>query len=55
MKVKYVKLKDVENLMKLIDTRDMYHDWSEPYKEYQKEIDLQFKFIQANAIEMEEI
>lgn len=54
MKVKYVRMEDVVELLELIKERDIYHDWSIPHAELQKKVDLKFAILKQNAKEVEE-
>ena len=49
---KYIKLKHFQELMKLIYTRDGYHDWSNEYEKYDNEIKHTVKWLERNAKEL---
>lgn len=49
---KYVKLKDVEELIKLIRNRDSYHDWTNTYEELDKKVNDTIERLKRNAIEL---
>lgn len=48
-KEKYVKLKDVQALLKLIEARDCFEWWSQAYKSYDKEIKDAIACLESNA------
>lgn len=51
-KEKYVKLKDVQELLSLIEARDSFEWWSQPYKSYEKEIKDAITCLESNAKEI---
>lgn len=50
---KYVKLKHVQELLKLIETRDSFYDWSEDYEKYDKKVKNTTAWIERNAREID--
>lgn len=51
---KYVKLEDVEEMIKIMKERDMYMDFTQSYEECDLELKTQIKYIRKSAIEIEE-
>jgi hypothetical protein len=51
-KVKYVKLKDVQELLCLIEARDSFEWWSQPYKDYDEKVKDTIVCLESNAKEM---
>jgi hypothetical protein len=49
---KYVKLEHVQELLKLIKTRDSYHDWSDEYEKYDRKIKKTIQWLERNAKEI---
>lgn len=47
---KYVKLEDVQELLNLIEIRDMFFDWSNNFEEYDKKVKAKIEWIEKNAI-----
>lgn len=52
MKDKYVKLIQVEELLKLIDKRDKYYDWSDEYEKYDRKIAKTVEWLREQAIDI---
>lgn len=46
---KYVKLKHVKELMKLINKRDSHYDWSDEYEQYDKKVNNTVEWLERNA------
>lgn len=46
---KYVKLEHVQELVKLIKTRDSFNDWSDKYEEYDKKVKNTIEWIERSA------
>jgi hypothetical protein len=53
MEHKYVKLEQVKELMKLIHTRDGFHDWTDEYEKYDNKVKNTIEFLERNAITIE--
>ncbi|WP_024622463.1 hypothetical protein [Metaclostridioides mangenotii] len=51
-KEKYVKLKDVQEILSLIEARDSFEWWSQPYISYDKEIKDAIVCLESNAKEI---
>lgn len=49
----YVKLKHVEELLKLIKIRDSHYDWSDEYEKYDKKVNNTIEWLKRNAKEVE--
>lgn len=49
---KYVKLKHVQELMKLIKTRDRFMDWTDEFEKYDKKVKNTIEWIERNAKEV---
>jgi len=47
--IKYVKLEHVEELLKLIETRDRYMDWTNEYERLNKKVDNTIDWLKRNA------
>lgn len=54
-KEKYVKLKDAQELLSLIEVRDCFDWWSQQYKDYDKEVQDTIVCLESNAKEIDEI
>lgn len=52
---KYVKLRHVEELLKLIHTRDGYYDWSDSYAKYHSKVQNTVEWLKRNAKTQEEL
>ena len=52
MEEKYVKLKHVQELLKLIRTRDSFYNWSSSYEKYNKKVENTIEWLERNAITM---
>jgi hypothetical protein len=52
-KEKYVQWKYVEELLKLIRTRDSFHDWSDEYEKYDKKVKNTVEWLKRNAKEFD--
>lgn len=50
---KYVKLKHVEELLKLIKARDRFYDWSDEYEKYSNKVDNTIEWLKRNAKEIQ--
>lgn len=46
---KYVKLKHVEELLKLIEIRDSFHDWTSSYSEQNQKVEDAIDSLRHNA------
>lgn len=46
---KYVKLKHVKQLIKLIKLRDCYFDWSNEYEKYNRKVENTIEWLERNA------
>lgn len=51
---KYVKLKHVQELVKLINIRDSFNDWSDDYEKQDKKVKNTIRWIERNAKEIKE-
>lgn len=49
---KYVELQHVQELLKLIRTRDRFMDWSNEYEKYDKKVKNTVEWLERNAKEM---
>jgi hypothetical protein len=49
---KYVKLEHVQELLKLIKTRDGYCDWMDEYEKYDKKVKKTIEWLERNAREI---
>ena len=49
---KYVRLTDVQEILSLIEARDCFEWWSQPYKSYDKEIKDAIACLENNAKEI---
>lgn len=47
---KYVKLEHVQELLKLMKTRDMYMDWTDSYEEESKKVDNYIELLEMSAV-----
>jgi hypothetical protein len=45
----YVKLEHVEELLKLIKTRDSFYDWSNEYEKYNRKVENTIEWLRRNA------
>lgn len=52
MNDKYVKLKDVKELLKLIKNRDSFNDWSIQYENYDAKVKVAVEQLEQNAVEI---
>ena len=52
-KVEYIELTHVRELMRLIKTRDQFHDWSDQWGVYDRKIKGNYEWILRNAKSME--
>ncbi|USL89387.1 hypothetical protein vBBceHLY2_00111 [Bacillus phage vB_BceH_LY2] len=52
---KYVKLQHVQELLKLMDKRDSYYDWSDEFWEYHQKVKNTIEFVERNAKTKEEL
>jgi hypothetical protein len=52
-KERYIELKFVQELLKLIRKRDSYYDWSTDYEKYDKKVKKTIEWIERNAKEMD--
>ncbi|MNG13323.1 hypothetical protein D3C84_969960 [compost metagenome] len=52
-KDKYVKLKHVEELIKLIKARDSFHDWSDEYEKYHEKVKNTIAWLERDAKEID--
>lgn len=48
---KYVKLKHVQELLKLIERRDHFFDWSKEYEKYDHKVKNTVEWLERNAKE----
>lgn len=55
MEDKYVKLKHVQELLKLIRIRDSFQDWSKSYDKYDEKVENTIEWIKRNAKSINEI
>jgi hypothetical protein len=46
---KYVELKHVQELIKLIEIRDGFMDWTEHYEKYDKKVKKTIEWLERNA------
>lgn len=46
---KYVELKHVQELVKLINKRDAFHHWSSEYENYDKKVKNTIEWLERNA------
>ncbi|MGV4321232.1 hypothetical protein [Bacillus mojavensis] len=46
---KYVELKHVQELLKLIRKRDGFYDWSSDYEKYDKKVKNTIEWLERNA------
>lgn len=49
MQDKWVKLKDVEELVSLIKKREGFYDWSDEYEKIDKEVEEKIKQLYSSA------
>ena len=49
---KYVELKHVQELIKLIKIRDSFHDWSDDYEKQDKKVENTIRWLERNAKEV---
>ncbi|MEC0031078.1 hypothetical protein P4L24_24860 [Bacillus cereus] len=52
---KYVNLKHVQELIKLIKIRDTFWDWSNEYEKYNKKVQNTIEWIERNAKKIEKV
>lgn len=52
---KYVELKHVKELLKLIKTRDSFYDWSNEYERYDNKVRNTIEWLERNAKRIEEV
>lgn len=52
---KYVKLQHVQELLKLMDKRDSYYDWSDVFLGYHQKVKNTIEFVERNAKTKEEL
>lgn len=52
---KYVKLKHVQELMRLIKERDHYYDWSDEYELAHKKVENTINWLERNAKTKEDL
>ncbi|MED1863290.1 hypothetical protein P4V41_07460 [Fictibacillus nanhaiensis] len=52
MEEKYVKLQHVKELLKLIKTRDSFHDWSDEYEKFDQKVKNTIEWLERNAKEI---
>lgn len=52
---KYVKLQHVQELLKLIDKRDHFYDWSDEHEKYHKKVKNTIDWLERNAKTKEEL
>jgi hypothetical protein len=46
---KYIELKCVQELLRLIKKRDGYYDWSDSYQKYDRKVKKTIEWIERNA------
>lgn len=52
---KYVKLKHVKELMKLIKEKDSYEYWTDEYEKYDKKVNNTIQWLERNAKTIDEL
>mgnify|MGYP000898981591 CR=1 FL=1 len=52
---KYVKLKHVKELMKLIKEKDRHEHWTDEYEKYDKKVNNTIQWLERNAKSIDEI